>query len=33
VESFDVLSHAASTSFNGYEMDNHIADVLAKKFE
>jgi len=32
VESIDVLSHQTNTEFSGYEMDNRIAEVLAKKF-
>ena len=28
----DVLSHQTNTDFGGYEMDNKIAEVLAKKF-
>lgn len=33
IESIDILAHASSTEFAGYEMDNRIAQILAKKFK
>lgn len=33
IESIDVLAHTTGTEFGGYEMDNRIADILAKKFK